>query len=382
MASNLPINLKTYEASPDKLVAETALLASAVLSLEGKVDDALIQNADALVQSILPYARSRHIGVACMAHPGLTKDYRAAHLILQRTGYPDAKFQRLLEISSASALISCRERLPHRKLEQAWLAYLGGAPVWSPQLIAETALAHPQDVLFSSRDDVYAFTHALMYATDFGRLPLPSEISTDDLCMTADAALVAAMDCDDFDLAGELLMTWPLTGRPFSDRAAFCFQVLCVIEDEVGILPSFSLDGREFRELPVNARDHHKSAAGYHTVYVMGLLSALLLKSGHDWQFSTLVGDNQTSCVDVGETGKEPEWATIYSRMDNYAKSLVRSLVADANLIRAARKMNLNTLHAALSDTAGNGAATLVQLQCAELLKRMSSDALTDVLQR
>lgn len=382
LEDNLPIDLKTYEASPDKLVAETALLADAVLMLDGLADGDLAASADLLVQGILPHARSRHIAIACLAHPGLFKDYLAAHLVLGRCGYPDKDFQRVLNVSAASELVSCRERLPHRRLEQEWLAYLGGATYAPEELAGDTALAFAQDVLFSSRDDVYAFTHALMYLTDFGRLPLPSSMLAEDLCDIAGASLVAAMDCDDFDLAGELLLTWPLTGTPFDARATFCFQVLCEIEDEVGILPSFSLDGREFRDLEVNAREHYKAAAGYHTVYVMGLLCALLIRSGFVPVFSRLSAPKGQAGTEIPSRAKQPEWVRVYARLETQNRSALQSFCSDADLVRAARKLNLEALRHHLQIANITGPSTLIQLQCARLLKRLSAEELAVVLNR
>jgi hypothetical protein len=46
-----------------------------------------------------------------------------------------------------------------------------------------------------------------------------------------------ACDIQDFDVAGELLMTWPMLQRRWSNGASFGFLCLAHAEDEAGFLP-------------------------------------------------------------------------------------------------------------------------------------------------
>ena len=61
-------------------------------------------------------------------------------------------------------------------------------------------LGRPMDALGSARLDIYAFTHAVMYASDLGErriaLPRPSPAIAAD----AEAALAYSLDSNDFDL--------------------------------------------------------------------------------------------------------------------------------------------------------------------------------------
>jgi hypothetical protein len=63
-----------------------------------------------------------------------------------------------------------RERTPHRLLEQQWFLEIwrhfdSGSGKRPCCLARKSALNAPQDLLNSSREDIYAFTHALMYVT-------------------------------------------------------------------------------------------------------------------------------------------------------------------------------------------------------------------------
>src|SRR5262249_49124175 len=151
-------------------------------------------------------------------------------------------FDALLRVATQSQAFAVRERTPHRALEQRWVAELCGIDdvLSGPSLrvlASMSALGRPLDLLGSGREDIYAYTHALMYliGPHSSRKCLPRRRA--DLLLDAEAALASCLDDEDYDLAGELLLTWPLTGAPWSAAAAFAFQTLALVEDQAGFLP-------------------------------------------------------------------------------------------------------------------------------------------------
>src|SRR6185437_6472490 len=94
------------------------------------------------------------------------------HLCLTRLGYFDSEFDELLCVTLKSQAHARRERVPHRMLEQEWIAMNWPGPGISrrpttPFTARLSILNHPIDLLNDTRDDIYGFTHALMYITDF-----------------------------------------------------------------------------------------------------------------------------------------------------------------------------------------------------------------------
>ncbi|WP_342733568.1 hypothetical protein [Bradyrhizobium sp. B117] len=75
------------------------------------------------------------------------------------------------------------------------------------------------------------------------------------------AVLARALVVEDYDLAAEALMAWPLLSSPWSPAAAFGFRVVASLEDKVGFLPEGRLGGEpasapeRSRENQVRARD-------------------------------------------------------------------------------------------------------------------------------
>jgi hypothetical protein len=134
------------------------------------------------------------------------------------------------------------------------------------------------DLIGGSREDVYAFTHALMYVSDFNvyprLLPRPRAV----ILAEAEAALARCLDEQDYDLGGEVLLAWPLTGKSWSAAAAFGFRVLARVEDEAGFLPAPSTRLSRLNKIQGDERANYLLATAYHTAYVMGLLCATALQ--------------------------------------------------------------------------------------------------------
>ena len=115
-------------------------------------------------------------------------------------------------------------------LEQEWLRR-----VWDPtesrardeaKLSVQSALGHPIDIFMATRDDLYAYTHALMYLTDLGERRIRLPVQRSEVLANAEAALARCLDEQDYDLCGELLLTWPYLGANWGVTANFAFRVL------------------------------------------------------------------------------------------------------------------------------------------------------------
>jgi len=238
-----------------------------------------------LAELLMVHARSDRMRLGVCLEPALSLDYAQAHACLSRLGYPDPAFDKLLEQSQLSQARSGRERPPHRVLEQQWIAgLLGISPAGlrkhNGSAAAASVLGNPLDLLSGGREDVYALTHALMFVAggDLPPRPLPRRRSA--ILSEAEAVLAWCLDESDYDLGGEVLLAWPLTGSPWSPAAAFGFRVLARVEDVVGFLPSAGTRVERLNKLQGDERTNYLMASAYHTAYVMGLLCAASLRPG------------------------------------------------------------------------------------------------------
>ena len=170
------------------------------------------------------------------------------------------------------------ERVPYRMLDAAWTRHIA---------LDVTELDHPAiplsplgagvDLLEASTEDAYAFTHALPYATDFGRIPLPKN-STGHLLGTAEAVVVKALDEDDLDLLAEVLMA-PSILRLDGRRSTFCWNVLERVWNEFGFVPGPGIPPSVNNETRTQTI-RRVLGTTYHTSFAAGLCCATLVACG------------------------------------------------------------------------------------------------------
>jgi hypothetical protein len=274
----------TQGVRPEKIVSETAVLL--VAASPAMVHDEIDQRVRELAELLSPHARSERARLGLCLQPALAWDYALSHICLNRLDCPDYEFDKLLRASLESQATCGRERVPHRMLEQEWAATgwyqpKPGRKLTSPPTARRSVLAQTMDLFNCTRDDIYAFTHALMYVTDFNLIPslLPRRRAL--ILAEAEALLARCLDEQDYDLAGEVLLSWPLSGKTWSAAAAFGFRVLARVEDKAGFLPTAATRINEIRAREGVARTRYLLATAYHTAYVMGLLCAASLQTGY-----------------------------------------------------------------------------------------------------
>jgi hypothetical protein len=267
---------------PDKPLAETAMLLHVA---RAAADDVEVRSrVDELALRVAALARSHRTACAIALHPTICFQLAMPHILLGVLGLGDARLDRVLSLSAEAQSHGGREIVPHRDLEVLWLKSLWCKTVPDGELVAAASrsiLNSPVDLLWGSREDAYAHTHAFMYASNFGywRLPLPRP-RADVLGDTA-GLLARSLLLEDFDLAAELLMAWPLTSTPWTPSAAFGFRVLAEFEDKVGYLPAGNGAPERFARLAGREKTTYALAAAYHTAYVMGMLCGLALRPGN-----------------------------------------------------------------------------------------------------
>ena len=266
----------------DKVVAETSLLLHCTQPLRD-LDREVAARMEEVASALIPHARSTAVVAGICGDPGHALDLAVPHAILSRLGHPDRSVDRLLGASLVPGPDFGPDRLPHGGLERRWLRELWSGSAHGESLRAlarRSMLGRRLDVLGCDRLDVYAFTHAAMFTTDFGRrrAALPrrrAEIEAD-----AHGALAFAIDTDDLDLVAEVLMTWPMLGLAWSPEATFAFGLLAKIEDETGFLPGRTFDRERYAALSGVEELRDRIATSYHTAYVWGFLCAIALAAG------------------------------------------------------------------------------------------------------
>lgn len=250
------------------------LLRLARRALPGERDRAEI---DALARGLAPIVRTPQLIRSLMLRPSRAPMYALAHLCLAELGVADERLDRIVRAAFGSSAHAANERVPYRLLDAAWSRHLalGDAELDHPA-VALSPLGAGVDLLEASAEDAYAYTHALVYATDFGRLPLAAHVDRDPLLGIAEALVVQALDEDDLDLLAEVLMAPAILRSGWTPTLQFGWQVLDRVWNELGFVPGPGLPAATGHETPAQAA-RRVLGTTYHTTFAAGLCCATLI---------------------------------------------------------------------------------------------------------
>ena len=369
-----------FSVRPEKVVAETALLLLAASTVS---DDEVAALVGELAQELLPHARGERMLLGAALEPAAAWDYAQAHVFLSRLGYPDAGFDNVLAASDKAQAAYGRERVPHRALERDWLR-TGLTAATSNDGLAPFvdlgALMHPIDLLCGSREDVYAFSHAVIYVGDFGIRPTIWPRPPAELCAEAEGALGRCLDEQDYDLAAEVLLTWPTTESAWSAAATFGFRVLAAVEDKAGFLPSHAVQLARLSSLEGDDHTDYLLATNYHTVYVMGLLCSMALQPGKAPPASIPVGNHIRGAADqiarflrTGDRAS-PHWVTEFEQLSDVERDALAPLLFSIAVRRCVQARQFASVHELLAICHKLGLSdTPSASQTAELLGRLAT---------
>jgi hypothetical protein len=262
----------------DKATGELAMLLR--LAKRALPEEADAEEIRALARRIAPFARAPHVRRTLLLRPSRAPNHALAHFCLVDLGVSDDEMDRLARLALHSSVCDANERVPYRMLDAAWTRHLAfGVGELNHPAIALSPLGVGVDLLNASIEDAYAFTHALIYATDFGRIPLPHTLDRQSLLGIAEALAVKAMDEDDLDLLAEVLMAPAILRLDWTPTLTFAWSVLTRVWNAFGFVPGPGLP-------PAPTNEHRTQAIRrvlgtvYHTTFAAGLCCATLVASG------------------------------------------------------------------------------------------------------
>ncbi len=310
----------------------------------------------------------------------LCMDFAVPHVLLTKLGYRDAGFDDVLRSCLGSQVRHGHERPPFASLEQRWITSVwrcaGPGRDWRPDLL-NSVLHEPQDILGGVRQDAYAFTHIIMYCTDFGfrapRFPRPRSVILDE----ARSLFAKCLDDEDYDLAAEVLLAWPLSGARWCASTTFGFRVLARVEDQVGVLPAGTTKADRLNKLEGKERTQYALGTAYHTALVMGLICAASLRPGRA-QFIRITGpqteksflDRLLQVLDRDQGHWQPE----LSELTESERNALAPLLLDIAIAQKCRKHDYGAVSELLRAASQQGMANSTLCgQAAQLLERLAA---------
>jgi hypothetical protein len=321
----------------------------------------------ALAADLAPLARLPQARRSLLLRPSRATMHALAHFCLTELGCPDESFDRIARLALRSSVQAANERVPYRMLDAAWTRHIafGDAELEHPA-IELSPLGAGVDLLQATDADAYAYTHALPYATDFGRLPLPAAIDRRRLLGIAEAIALRALDDDDLDLLAEVLMAPAILRLPWTPTLRFAWSVLDQAWIDYGFVPGPGLPAPPAAESRAAAARRVLGTV-YHTTFAAGLCAATLAASE--------AAPRRLEPGPAGDIAPPPgrgaAWKAHWLRCSRATQESLRLLALGLELRRALEGPDLLRVHALAHEAARSG---LIEhplfVQAVELLER------------
>lgn len=360
------------EADPPDFTKEVGEVAMLLRMADRVLDEEADRSRIArLARRIAIFARSAQTRNLVVVRPSRAAAHLLAHGCLQQLGCTDDSFEELGRAALGSSAAAAAERVPYRLLDVAWIRHLvlGDGELDHPAL-GLSPVAQGVDLVGTTTDDAYAFSHALPYATDFGRLTLPEWADARWLSGVADALILKALDEDDLDLLGELLMAPALLRTSWSSVQWFGWQVLCDAWCRFGFVPGPGLPEATEGESPAQ-EVRRVLGTVYHSTLVGGLAVATLLSTGY-LPPATPPADPTGPSIWIDRDGRSRSWHRTWHRLPTVEREALGVVPAGMALHRAVRDADVVAIVRSLN----SGPAPLLPeplvLQAAELVNRLA----------
>ncbi|MFI6448920.1 DUF6895 family protein [Kitasatospora sp. NPDC050543] len=204
--------------------------------------------------------------------------YAGTYAALRLCGRDDADFRQILAQAAAGGYAAIFERIPYRQLDLLHTLELCRLEHTLPpvdDVLPFTLLCNRPNVIKLADGDIYAITHTIFYATDFGlREPRwPRGFDVGAAVELIEALLVLTRGRQNADLVGELLCCLLCLGVRDSEESRHAWDFLLSVQEADG-----RVDGPQgiiHPKLADGDDDYQRWATGYHTTIVAALASLL-----------------------------------------------------------------------------------------------------------
>jgi hypothetical protein len=384
----------------EKMMMEAGLLAYLVSRTSFYQEE-----ARSLALAIRSHYDSQDAVSCILRHPRLAASLGTLLLVLNHFGLATPQEVAAVRCAFGSPYAECSEHVPFRLLDRRWVRELATGVIdpltEALQLSTACRSSHP---IYMTREDGYAITHAVMYATDFGTREAPEALLSDGLWETIDAAIAWCTAAADYDLLAELLLSQIYLRRRLSSYGVIAWRRCCMLWDELGFLPSPSISASSFAALTEESeRRQYAFHNMYHTMLVGGLLCLAMIEqpllppdrvdkihryaeplsvdsalTGAAHHLGRALAVNRATAL---EAIAAVEWTADESDIDDrialfagegLETTLVTRMAIDASIILAAQDYELSALAAALRRAARSGHATPTVAAGADFLARQS----------
>ncbi|WP_405891258.1 DUF6895 family protein [Streptomyces sp. NBC_00133] len=204
--------------------------------------------------------------------------YAGTYAALKLCGHDDPQFRHIIQQASAGGYATVFERIPYRQLDLLHtleMCQIGNSLPTVDQVLPLTLLCNRPNVTKLADRDIYAITHTVFYATDFGlrepRWPVGTGLG--EIVELLEALLVLTRARKDADLVGEVLCCLLCLGVKEADSVGQAWDFLASVQEKDGRVNG--PPGIVHTQITEGDSDYQSWATGYHTTIVAALAGIL-----------------------------------------------------------------------------------------------------------
>lgn len=355
----------------EKIIAETSYFL--LYAKAGLKQNSNLEKFNTTLNKVESFARNEKVLLNIALNPALAIDYSFPHICISKLGSEDKIFDKFIQ-ETLDQNYSI-ERRPYREMEQSWIKSISNFnhqksnTDWS----SKSVLYKKINIFSKGTDMAYALTHAIMYSNF--ETSEPKIKSNKKLNQTLEALVVKYIEKQDYDVAGELVLSWLLINDHITEIISFAITCLFEIDQVVGFLPAPNMDTKFILGQELEDRKTYMYSINYHTAYVMGMVISVLLSKIVPTKTSSKSTLTLSKDLNISKsiTVHQRQWEEIKHKL-NISKNELRNWNYIVSILRLIEKHNYSELRKVLLHTEVRTEHEIIN-QAKDLLKRLSLTA-------
>ena len=265
----------------DKLIAETALYIFIIKrTLQGTEYNNLLATCDKIASNLIPYVLNQRNKIIIHKNPQLCFTFSLLYICLKDYWCQDDEYSHLLKRISALDKFNIFERLPFRQLDIMWVYNVNRGKSINLNTFKNSIIKLGTHPIYMERSDAYAFTHSIMYLTDFGKnynFIHQSKFKI-DIYNVLCASINWYLFVKDYDILAEMLISYFYCNFEINERVLIALGTMIDHWENFSYLPGPNYKQKTYEGLEEHLKKPYYFQHLYHTCYVFGLCLSAYIK--------------------------------------------------------------------------------------------------------
>lgn len=309
------------EGLENKVAHEFALFIFLISRMNHK-PDSLIKLTDKALNALSEFTRTQANFLEIINNPQKLTRLGQIHIFLTKAGNKNAEWDALIQKMFTKGYGENSERILTRLFDKNWFNHLlFNENIYVVDDIIKYSIlnsrCHP---IYMSVSEMYAYTHTLMYISNFGKTEIKNNPENSSVKNIINSSLLFQLTEENFDLLGEFLMNYSYVENEWNFISYISWKHFTSTWDELGFLPGVSFDSQVYTQLSNEEKSAYAFKEVYHTNLVAGILCVNILESRYRDDKIT-IGYPPAFNLKKAEINKSIESGRLFYKINHQIKS-------------------------------------------------------------